>query len=113
MVLAAALLLAACPRRSSAGGVPDSTFVATMVQLREVHGDSVLDSVAKDSARREVLRAHGLSANELERAARALAANPSHALAVFKEIDRRSTGRPAPTAPEPAPRPLTVQPKRR
>jgi hypothetical protein len=113
MVLAAALLQAACPRWSSAGrgDVPDSTFVATMVQLRQVQGDSSLEAMAKDSARREVLRAHGLTAEELERAARALAANPKHAMAVFREIDRQATGRPAPAVPSSAPRPL-VRPKR-
>lgn len=110
-LLAGALLLAACTHPSSAGGVPDSTFVAAMVALRKVHGDTTLTSMAQDSVRREVLRTHGLTADELERAARALAANPDHAIAVFREIDKQATARPAASRPTPAPRRLLVPPK--
>lgn len=110
-LLAGALLLAACQRPTSAGGVPDSTFVATMVALRKVHGDTSLSVTAMDSARSAVLRAHGLTAGNMERAARALAGNPKHAMAVFREIDKQAAAHPAPLPPTPAPRRLLAPPK--
>jgi len=110
-MLGAALLLAACTREPTAAGLPDSTFVATMVQLRRIHADSTLDSMMKDSARRETLRAHGLTAATLEQAARALADHPQRAMNVFKQIDRESAPRamvpttPVPPQGAPPPRP--------
>ena len=68
----------------------DSTFVRTMVELHRVESDSTIDSMMQDSVRRIVLRRNGVSVEELDRAARALAAEPAHATAVWREIESRS-----------------------
>ncbi|HEX6536772.1 MAG TPA: hypothetical protein VF041_19450 [Gemmatimonadaceae bacterium] len=70
-------------------GVSDSTFVSTIVALRRIGADSSLDSMARDSARRTLLRDNGLTVERLEEAARSMAADPEHALAVWREIDER------------------------
>lgn len=109
--------LAACHRGGRATeGVSDSTFVATIVQLRRIGTDSSLDSTARDSARRMVLRQRGLTAARLEDVARSMASDPDHAIAVWRAIDEQLDPRhgipvrhlPAsaggtPSAPSPAP----------
>jgi hypothetical protein len=55
----------------------------------------------QDSSRRLVLRRYGITADALERAARALAADPPRAAALFRSIDERS--QPAPRVPPAAP----------
>jgi hypothetical protein len=79
--------------------VSDSTFVATMADLRRIGADTTMDSTSRDSARAAILRKRQLTPQELERAARALADDPEHALAVWQKIEERANERPAPTAP--------------
>jgi hypothetical protein len=100
-LVVAALL--GCPRRPQVKlGMSDSTFVATMADLRRIEADSTGDRAMQDSSRRVVLRRHGVTADALERAARALAADPPRAAALFRSIDER--GQPAPRLPAPAPK---------
>ncbi|HEX8851456.1 MAG TPA: hypothetical protein VF761_18150 [Gemmatimonadaceae bacterium] len=70
-------------------GVSDSAFVATMADLRRLEG-TPSDSMAMSAARRRVLQQRGLTGDQLERAARALAADPERATAVFEAIQRRA-----------------------
>jgi hypothetical protein len=95
------LLLAACPAGEPRIdiGMTDSTFVHTMVRLRKVDQDSTLDSLARDSARRMVLRTEKVSPERMEAAAKALAEQPTRAEKVWKTIEdqliksQRATGR--------------------
>jgi cell wall assembly regulator SMI1 len=112
LTLAAPVLVAVlsgCPRPTGTETMGDSTFVATMVALRRIEADSLMDSTARDSARTVVLRHHGVTAGELEQAARAMAEDLDHASAVWREIAKQSTTRPASTPPsrpaKPAPAP--------
>jgi hypothetical protein len=79
--------------------VSDSTFVATMTELRRIEADHAMDSTARDSARTAILRRNGVTPQELEEAARAMADNPDRALAVWRSIEQRAEGERAPTAP--------------
>lgn len=84
-----ALLVAACARGELVPGVREATFVATMAELRRAEG-TVLDSAARAAARRRILQQRGLTVDQLERAARVLAADPPRALAAWQEIERRA-----------------------
>lgn len=84
--------LSACARGESSTGVSDSTFAATMAELRRIQENSALDSAAKDAARTQVLQSRGLTPALLEQAARDLASDPDRASAVVQEIDRRARG---------------------
>ena len=84
-----ALLVVACTGGELVPGVREATFVATMAELRRAEG-TVLDSAARAAARRRILQQRGLSVDQLERAARALAADPPRAVAVWQEIERRA-----------------------
>ncbi|MDQ3697137.1 MAG: hypothetical protein M3373_03790 [Gemmatimonadota bacterium] len=88
-ILGAALVTAeaGCGRLGSSPGVSDSTFVATMAALQVITNDPVQDSAAKAAARGKVLQEQGLTPERLERAARALAADPDHAAALWARID--------------------------
>lgn len=77
----------------------DSTFVATMAELRRVQSDPTLDSARRADARRAVLQGRGLTAEALERAARALADDPERAALVLQAIDRKMATLPADSAP--------------
>lgn len=70
-------------------GVSDSAFVASMADLRRI-GAVGADSTATSAARRRVLQQRGLTTEQLERAARALAADPERATAIFEAIQRRA-----------------------
>ncbi|MBX6333002.1 MAG: hypothetical protein IRY91_14235, partial [Gemmatimonadaceae bacterium] len=96
LTLAAPVLVAVlsgCPRPAGTKVMGDSTFVSTMVALRRIEADSLMDSTARDSARTVVLRHHGVTADELEQAARAMAADLDHASAVWREIAKQSATR--------------------
>jgi hypothetical protein len=96
-MLAGLTAYAGC-RRAAPTGMSDSTFVATMADLRRIERDTTLNDSGRASARREALRTHRVTPGELERAARALAENPRRALTVWEAIDRRVTaarGRPS------------------
>ena len=84
-----------CRRRAAVvDGVSDSTFVATMVELRRLDSATTTDSAARLAARAAVLQRRGLTAPQLERFAKALAAEPERAQTLFARID--STLRPRP-----------------
>ncbi len=102
LVVTLAATIASCRDQSPASSVSDSTFVRTMVELRRVQSDSTIDSMMEDSVRRVVLRRNGVSVEALDAAARALAADPARASAVFHEIEtrtRRTTARPPTRSP--------------
>ena len=71
-------------------GLDESAFVVTMAELQVIATTPSLDSIRRATARDSVLRAHGVTAAQLERSARSLAADPEHALEVWREIDRRA-----------------------
>jgi hypothetical protein len=98
------MALAACDRGEASAGMSDSTFVATMAELRKIQEDPTLDSAAQAAARTRVLQSRGLTPEELERAARALADDPAHAAEVVQAIDRQARGDTTPDRPRAKPR---------
>ncbi|MDQ3519302.1 MAG: hypothetical protein M3466_12970 [Gemmatimonadota bacterium] len=84
---AVVLIAGACGRGQEISGVDESTFVAAMAKLRVIEGDSTLDSAEKVTARQSTLQEQGLSSLQLESAARSLADDPAHALAIWGRID--------------------------
>jgi hypothetical protein len=78
-----------CARLGSGSGLDDSTFVATMAELRLVHADSAVSETQRDSARREVLQTRGLTPDELDSHARELAKEPERAVLIWQAIERR------------------------
>ena len=97
--LALTMTLAACEGGESLAGVSDSTFVQTMAELRIVHGRAEIDSAARAAALDSILQRRGLTPEQLEQAARALAEDPERALELWRAIDRLVRGD---TLPEPA-----------
>lgn len=89
--LALGIGVAGCGRGEIVDGVTDSTFVATMAELRRVDANIALDSAARAAARAAVLQRRGLSAGALERAAQALADDPERAGVLFARIDSART----------------------
>lgn len=89
LALLVALPVVACGGGELVPGVREATFVATMAELRRAEG-TTLDSAARAVARRRILQQRGLTVDELERAARALAADPPRAIAVWQEIERQA-----------------------
>jgi hypothetical protein len=85
-----------CDRRGSGSGLDDSTFVATMAELRRVHGDTVSSAAQRDSARLKVLQTRGLTPAELDRHARELAEDPERAVELWQAVERKLAGLPAP-----------------
>lgn len=92
----ALLSIAACAVVATAGcgdrgaptsSVDDTTFIHTMVELQRAFDDTTLDSLMLDSVRHVILRRHGLSADGLVEAARAMSSDPAHAIKVWKAID--------------------------
>ena len=100
-----ALLLVAAPgcsrTRTASLGMPDSTFVATLNELRRIQSDTSLDVTMRDSTRRLILRRHKVTSAQLESASRILAQSPARASDLWRQIE--SVSRPvtprAPTAP--------------
>ena len=68
-------------------GMPDSTFVATLNDLRRIETDTSLDVTMRDSTRRLILRKHKVTAEQLEKAARALAQSPARASDLWRRIE--------------------------
>lgn len=85
-----------CNGRGSSAGLDDSTFVATMAELRRVHGDSAISAPQRDSARLKVLQARGLTPAELDRHARVLADDPERAVLVWQALERKVAATPLP-----------------
>jgi len=87
--LGLALVASSCRARGSGSGVSDSTYVATMRELRGVALDTMLDSAGRDTARSRILARHHVTAASMQQAARVLARNPDHAIDVWKQISEQ------------------------
>ncbi len=83
-----------CNGRGSGAGLDDSTFVATMAELRRVHGDSAISTPQRDAARLKVLQARGLTPAELDSHARELAEDPERAVQVWQALERKLAATP-------------------
>jgi hypothetical protein len=84
--LVTAVAVLACEQREIVDGVCDSTFVATLADLQRVRANPLLDSAARDSARRAVLQGRGLTAAQMDRAALALADHPERARELLQAV---------------------------
>ena len=73
--------------RAPSLGMPDSTFVSTLNELRRVETDTSLDVTMRDSTRRLILRRHKVTSEQLEKAARALAESPARASDLWRRIE--------------------------
>jgi hypothetical protein len=93
----------ACQQATATSDVSDSTFVASMTELRLVAMDTSLDSARRERKRDSVLRAYRLTPAKLESAASRLGERPEHAVELLHAIDTRvATGnRPRPVPPPP------------
>ena len=113
ILVALALGTLACRRDRAAVTPADSTFIATMVELRRLPAGIPGDSAVRGA----VLRKHGLTRDSLERIARRLAQTPEHAAAVWREIEKAPVAVPvapaAPTRPLDAPRAAPSRPSTR
>lgn len=67
--------------------MPDSTFVATLSELRRAESDTSLDVTMRDSTRRLILRRHKLTSTQLEAASRILAQTPARASDLWRQIE--------------------------
>ncbi len=88
-------------------GMPDSTFVATLSELRRAESDTSLDVTMRDSTRRLILRRHKVTSTQLEAASRILAQTPARASDLWRQIESVpliSTPRAGAPRPTPAPR---------
>ena len=104
---ALAVVLSACPTegRRAETGMTDTTFVHTMIRLHAVAVDSSLDSVARDSARRMVLRENHVTASQLDAAVESLAFDSKRAESLWSRIDRAIKPPVAQPTPPPGPQP--------
>jgi hypothetical protein len=82
-------------------GMSDSTFVRTIVRLRRVGEDTALDSLAKDSVRRVVLRQQKVTVDQLDAAAKALSAQPKRADTLWQTIENQVARRQPGASPKP------------
>lgn len=99
-VLLVGLSLASCRRDRAADlGIPDTTFVATLGELRRAETDTTLDPTMRDSTRRLILRRHKVTSVQLEHAARKLADSPARASDLWRKVE--SPPRIAPPPPRP------------
>ena len=89
------LVLGGCRQRPLAPGISDSTFVRVMAGLRRLPTGTAVDRYTRDHARDSILKAHGVTAPQIESAAVALAADPERAAALWRAIDAANTSRPA------------------
>ena len=65
----------------------DTTFVATMRDLRRANSDTSLDATMRDSTRRMILRRHKVTSVQLEHVARKLADSPTRASDLWRKIE--------------------------
>ena len=87
-ILLVGLALAGCRRDRSADlGIPDTTFVATLADLRHTESDTSLDANMRDSTRRMILRRHKVTSVQLEHAARNLAQSPTRASDLWRKVE--------------------------
>ena len=78
-------------------GMPDTTFVSTLSELRRIETDTSLDVTMRDSTRRLILRRHNVTSAKLEAASRILAESPTRASDLWRQIE--SVPRPTPPKP--------------
>ena len=102
LVAVALAAAAACGSGEIVPGVSDSTFVAALADLQRIQGNAALDSAAREAARRRALQGRGLTAEALDRAARALADDPRRARELLLAVRARLTAAPDSSAPAPA-----------
>ena len=76
----------ACGSGEIVDGVTDSTFVAALADLQRIRADPTLDSAARDDARDSVLQGRGLTVEEMDRAAIALADDPRRARELLQAV---------------------------
>jgi len=87
-IILVGLALAGCRRDRSADlGIPDTTFVATLADLRQTESDTSLDANMRDSTRRMILRRHKVTSVQLEHAARNLAQSPTRASDLWRKVE--------------------------
>lgn len=87
-IILVGLALAGCRRDRSADlGIPDTTFVATLADLRHAESDTSLDANMRDSTRRMILRRHKVTSVQLEYAARNLAQSPTRASDLWRKVE--------------------------
>jgi hypothetical protein len=111
-VITACLSIAACRRgRAPDLGIPDTTFVATLGELRRVDTDTTLDQTMRDSTRRLILRRHKVTSMQLEHAARKLAETPARASDLWRKIESPPRVTPPSRTPGPNTRPDTGPPQ--
>jgi hypothetical protein len=84
-----ACAMVGCARSEIVPGISDSTFVATMADLRRADALGT-DSAAKAAARRRILQQRGLTVKQMDDAAKALAKDPQRLVDVFVAIDKRA-----------------------
>lgn len=84
----AVVALAACARAGDSPSARDSSFVATMIELRALPSAPPEPPGRDRAARQAVLRRRGTTPAELEALARELARDPTRATAVWRKIDQ-------------------------
>lgn len=82
----------ACGGGSLAAGVSEAEYVEVMAALRLVQENRSLAPAQRTARRDSILRSAGVSAEDMEAAARALARDPQRAWAAWQAIDKRATG---------------------
>ena len=87
VVLLAALASGCGNATAPSLGIPDSTFVSTLSELRRLETDTSLDVTMRDSTRRLILRRHRVTSTQLETAARILAESPARASDLWRQIE--------------------------
>jgi hypothetical protein len=93
-------------------GMADTTFVATLSELRRAESDTSLDVTMRDSTRRLILRRHRVTSTQLEAASRILAQTPARASDLWRQIESvplvatPRAGAPRPTPPSGNNRPV-------
>ena len=81
--------MVACRQDEIVAGVSDSAFVATMTALTRINAEAGRDSASRAAARDSVLQSRGLTRDDIERAARALEADPERGAELWIRIGRQ------------------------
>jgi hypothetical protein len=90
-----AIVATACRGGDIVNGVSDSTFVRTMIALRQLPIGISVDTGARARSRDSILRAHDITAAELEAAAARLADQPDRAAQLWRVIESAPASPPA------------------
>jgi hypothetical protein len=86
LVVAGALLAAACDRGADSGGMSDSLYVEVMSELIRNKNAPGVDTALSAQRRREAMQRHGVTAELLERKSTALAENPARFADIWGRI---------------------------